>query len=71
MCFHISITTKKKTIEKRFNASFDSDTSFTPNQHFNAFNHPKIPVITNDKPRQNNGRGAGSKRCLRIPPLPD
>ena len=51
MCFHISLTKKKKEIEERFNASFDLDTSFTPNQHFNAFNHPKIPVITNDKPR--------------------
>ena len=49
MCFHISINTKKNIIENRFNASFKGIDSFSPSQYFNAFDYPKIPVITNDR----------------------
>ena len=50
MCFHYSIKKPKKQIEKRFNAQFEDFTLFEPTQHANAFTHPLMPIITNDKP---------------------
>jgi putative SOS response-associated peptidase YedK len=50
MCFHYSIKKAKKQIEKRFNAEFEEFTLFEPTDHANAFAHPFMPIITNDKP---------------------
>ena len=49
MCYNISLNVNKPSIEKRFNAKFIQNNTFTPNKSFNAFTNPKIPVITNDK----------------------
>ena len=45
----LQIENSIKNIEKRFNAKFIQNNTFTPNKSFNAFTNPKIPVITNDK----------------------
>ena len=50
MCFHYSIKKSKKQIENHFNAQFEESTLFEPTQHANAFIHPLMPIITNDKP---------------------
>ncbi len=49
MCFHYSIKKSKKQIEKHFNAQFEESPLFEPTQHVNAFSHPFMPIITNDK----------------------
>ena len=50
MCFHYSIKKTKKQIENHFNVQFEESTLFEPTQHANAFTHPLMPIITNDKP---------------------
>jgi len=52
MCFHLSINSSKKNIEKKFDASFELGYEFIPNQNLNGFSFPKIPVITNDNPKK-------------------
>ena len=49
MCFHISLSKDRKTIEKRFDASF-VDPIFERIFHVSAFSYPKLPVISNDDP---------------------
>ena len=48
MCFNISVNSSKKKIEDTFNAQFDLGYEFIPNDSFNGFTNPKIPVITNE-----------------------
>lgn len=48
MCFHSKQTKKAVKIENRFNAKFEDISSFTPSDHYNGFEFPKTPVITND-----------------------
>ncbi len=49
MCFHISLSKDRKTIERRFDASF-VDPIFERIFHVSAFSYPKLPVISNDDP---------------------
>ena len=52
MCFNISVNSSKKKIEDAFNAQFDLGYEFIPNDSFNGFTNPKIPVITNENPNK-------------------
>jgi putative SOS response-associated peptidase YedK len=47
MCFHISLAKDRRTIERRFDASF-IDPILDKIYHASAFTFPKIPVISND-----------------------
>jgi len=47
MCFHISLSKDRKTIERRFDTSF-VDHIFERIFHVSAFSCPKLPVISND-----------------------
>lgn len=49
MCFHISLSKDRKSIERRFDASF-ADAIFEIIYHVSAFSYPKLPVISNDDP---------------------
>lgn len=54
MCFHAAITSKTKQIELRFGARFYNTkvkTQFdTPKYHLNGFDHPDLPIITQELP---------------------
>ncbi len=52
MCFHLAATAAAKTLEARFDAIFPESNLFEPSEEFNAFAHPKLPVITSHKPEQ-------------------
>ena len=52
MCFYLAATSAAKTLEARFNAAFPEANLFEPAGEFNAFAHPKLPVITAGKPAQ-------------------
>ena len=52
MCFNISVNSSKEIIEETFDAQFDLEYEFIPNESFNGFANPKIPVITNDNPKK-------------------
>lgn len=52
MCFHLAATAAAKTLEARFDAIFPESNLFEPSEGFNAFAHPKLPVITSRKPEQ-------------------
>ena len=52
MCFHLSATAAAKTLEARFDAMFPESNLFNPAEDFNAFAHPKLPVITSHDPDQ-------------------
>jgi len=52
MCFHLAATSAAKTLEARFKAEFRDAELFKPAEDFNAFSHPKLPVITSHKPDQ-------------------
>lgn len=51
MCYQTRIIKKKDAIEKRFNAIIDSVADSTPMEICKAFDFPKTPIITNEKPR--------------------
>lgn len=48
MCFHSKQSKKAQTIEKRFNAKFENAKLFQPTDHYNGFEYPKTPIITNE-----------------------
>ncbi len=52
MCYQTRIIKKKDAIEKRFNAIIDKVADITPMETCNAFDYPKTPIITNDKPKE-------------------
>lgn len=52
MCFYLAATSAAKTLEARFNATFTESDLFEPAGEFNAFAHPKLPVIIEGKPDQ-------------------
>ncbi len=52
MCFHLAATAKAKTLKARFKADFPQEDLFKPGEHFNAFAHPLLAVITGDNPQQ-------------------
>ena len=47
MCFHTKQSKKAQQIEHRFKANFENIDAFTPTLHYNGFQFPKTPVITN------------------------
>ncbi|MGV0919899.1 MULTISPECIES: SOS response-associated peptidase [unclassified Empedobacter] len=49
MCFHVKVTKTKEQIEKKSRLKFKPEVTFTPNPHFKGFDHPKLPVITNQQ----------------------
>lgn len=49
MCFHSKQTKEAKKLEHRFNAKFEDRGSFKISMHYNGFQFPKTPVITNTK----------------------
>ncbi len=51
MCFHCKLTKKTIQIQNRFKATFDNEEIHIQEQ-FNAFEHPKAPVITNENPNK-------------------
>ncbi len=52
MCFHTSITSTAKQLERHFNAKFVNDkvrSKFeSPQYHLNGFDHPNLPIITQE-----------------------
>ncbi|RRO24081.1 SOS response-associated peptidase [Flavobacteriaceae bacterium 14752] len=52
MCFHTSITSTSKQLESNFNAQFINDkvrSKFdSPQYHLNGFEHPNLPIITQE-----------------------
>lgn len=49
MCFHSKQSKKAQELEKRFKATIDPGVAFQ-SHHYNGFNFPKTPVITNENP---------------------
>jgi putative SOS response-associated peptidase YedK len=47
MCFHSKLTKQAKQIENRFNSKFEDISIFKEASHYNGFNFPKTPIITN------------------------
>lgn len=50
MCFHSKQTKEAQEVENRFNAKVEQLDIFETNRHYNAFTHPKTPVITDEEP---------------------
>jgi putative SOS response-associated peptidase YedK len=50
MCFHSKQTKKAKEVENRFNAKIENIDLFETTEHYNAFDYPKTPIITNKNP---------------------
>lgn len=48
MCFHSKQSKKAQQLENRFKAKFELNHSFIPTNHYNGFDYPKTPVITNE-----------------------
>jgi putative SOS response-associated peptidase YedK len=51
MCYRYSVPGPDPLV-KRFSASFPEDVVFSRQYHASSFDLPKLPVITNDKPKQ-------------------
>jgi putative SOS response-associated peptidase YedK len=51
MCYRYSVPGPDPLV-KRFSASFPAQPSFTRQYHASSFDLPKLPVITNDQPKQ-------------------
>ncbi len=51
MCYRYSVP-GSDVLEKRFSAVFDKNERFDRRYHTSAFDSPKLPVITNEKPEQ-------------------
>lgn len=47
MCYHSKQTAEAQTLEKRFDAKFDTD-EYKVQPRYNGFTFPKTPVITNE-----------------------
>ena len=52
MCYQTRLIKKKDAIEKRFNAIVDKVADITPMETIKAFNYPKTPIITDEKPHE-------------------
>ncbi|MFO7841177.1 MAG: SOS response-associated peptidase [Fidelibacterota bacterium] len=51
MCFYLSISKDAQTLKNRFRAEFPDEDLFVPQEVFNAFTHPLLPVVTQDEPQ--------------------
>lgn len=47
MCYHSKLTSEAQSLEKRFNARFETD-EYGPQARYNGFTFPRTPVITGD-----------------------
>ena len=52
MCYQTRLIRKREEIMERFNAAIDELSDFEPFELCNAFDFPKTPVITNEKPQK-------------------
>lgn len=50
MCYQTRLLKKKEEIQKRFSIPKDDLEGFNPSKIIKAFDYPKTPVITNEKP---------------------
>lgn len=50
MCYRYSIYSRPELIEARFDAKFQKN--FTPKYHASAFSQEKLPIITNNNPKE-------------------
>ena len=50
MCFTVSVDLSRKELEKRYKVSFPENVVFESSYFFSAFEHPRLPVITSEKP---------------------
>jgi len=50
MCYRYSIYTKPEVVEKRFKVKFKE--KYIPKYHVSAFSQHKLPVITNENPKE-------------------
>lgn len=50
MCFHSKQSKEAQEVEHRFKATIEDQSAFKPTEHYNAFTHPKTPIITDEKP---------------------
>jgi putative SOS response-associated peptidase YedK len=48
MCFHSKQSKAAQTIENKFNAKFENAKLYEPSLHYNGFDFPKTPIITNE-----------------------
>lgn len=48
MCYHTKQSKSAQPIESRFKATFEDVDSFLSTNHYNGFDFPKTPVITNE-----------------------
>lgn len=47
MCFYTKQSKSAKELKQRFNARFDDELRYEPQDYINGFAHPYMPVITN------------------------
>ena len=47
MCFYTKQSKSAKELKQRFNARFDDELRYIPQDYINGFAHPYMPVITN------------------------
>lgn len=58
MCFHYALSVDAQTLKNRFQAGFAAGagaepvSSFAPVYHANGYEHPRMPVITGERPRE-------------------
>ena len=52
MCFTIEVHLTRKAIEERFSVDASTLYDFDYNYFYRAFDHPMIPVVTQEEPRR-------------------
>ena len=50
MCYHVTQTKIKIEVEKRFDAEVNPSEDFTARNHYNGFDFPAMPIITDQNP---------------------
>lgn len=52
MCFHSKQTKSALELKNRFNAEFDDENNYVPNENINGFAFPATPIITSKAPNK-------------------
>lgn len=52
MCFHSKQTKSAQELKNRFNATFEKEDYFLPDEDVNGFTFPATPIITNTEPNK-------------------
>ena len=52
MCYHNTLIASKQQLEVRYKATLETQATFNPVYHENAFNHPLHPIVTQEAPSQ-------------------